>query len=87
VILQHDPLLKGAFRYNIFAEQTDVVKPLWRRKNSPAFNDMDMNYLKTTHRTTDGRRSQTKMPGRWHCHFKKPSIFPRTVCFLFTLRL
>ncbi|MCC8081727.1 MAG: virulence-associated E family protein [Lachnospiraceae bacterium] len=45
VILQHDPLLKGAFRYNIFAEQTDVVKPLWRRKNSPAFNDMDMNYL------------------------------------------
>lgn len=45
VILECDPLLKGAFRYNILTGQVDIVKELWWKKESPAINDMDMNYI------------------------------------------
>ena len=45
VILEHDPVLKGAFRSNILTGQTDIVKPLWWEKVSPALTDMDMNYI------------------------------------------
>lgn len=45
IILEHDPILKGAFRKNILTGQTDIVKPLWWEKVSPALDDMDMNYI------------------------------------------
>ncbi len=45
IILEHDPILKGAFKKNILTDQTDIVKPLWWEKVSPALNDMDMNYI------------------------------------------
>lgn len=45
LILEHDPLLKGVFRYNILTEQTDLVKPVWWERISPAFTDMDLNYI------------------------------------------
>ena len=45
IILEHDPLLKGAFQYNILTGQVDIVKELWWKKESPAINDMDMNYI------------------------------------------
>ncbi len=45
IILEHDPILKGAFKKNILTGQTDIVKPLWWEKVSPALNDMDMNYI------------------------------------------
>ena len=45
VILEHDPLLKGIFRYNILTGQVDIVKELWWKKEIPAINDMDMNYI------------------------------------------
>ena len=45
IILEHDPILKGAFRKNILTGQTDIVKPLWWEKVSPALDDMDMNYV------------------------------------------
>ena len=45
IILEHDPVLKGAFKHNNLTGQTDIVKPLWWTKTSPALNDMDMNYL------------------------------------------
>ena len=45
IILENDPLLKGAFKYNILSGQTDIVKRLWWDRLSPALNDMDMNYI------------------------------------------
>ena len=45
LILEHDPLLKGVFRHNILTEQTDIVKPVWWERISPAFTDMDLNYI------------------------------------------
>lgn len=45
VILENDPLLKGAFKYNILSGQTDIVKHLWWTRLSLALNDMDMNYI------------------------------------------
>ena len=45
LILEHDSLLKGVFRYNILTEQTDLVKPVWWERISPAFTDMDLNYI------------------------------------------
>lgn len=45
IILEHDPLLKEAFQYNILTGQVDIVKELWWKKESPAINDMDMNYI------------------------------------------
>jgi predicted P-loop ATPase and inactivated derivatives len=43
--LEQDPILKGAFQYNILTGQVDIVKELWWKKESPAINDMDMNYI------------------------------------------
>lgn len=43
--MEQDPILKGAFRYNILTGQVDIVKELWWKKESPAINDMDMNYI------------------------------------------
>lgn len=45
LILEHDPLLKDVFRHNILTEQTDIVKPVWWERISPAFTDMDLNYI------------------------------------------
>lgn len=45
IILEHDPVLKGVFRKNILTGQTDIVRTLWWEKDSPALNDMDMNYI------------------------------------------
>ena len=45
IILEHDLILKGAFKKNILTGQTDIVKPLWWEKVRPALNDMDMNYI------------------------------------------
>lgn len=45
IILEQDPILKGAFQYNILTGQVDIVKELWWKKESPAINDMDMNYI------------------------------------------
>ena len=36
LILEHDPLLKDVFRHNILTEQTDIVKPVWWERISPA---------------------------------------------------
>ncbi len=45
LVLEKDPLLSGAFRKNMLSEQTDIVKPVWWEKVSPAFVDMDRNHL------------------------------------------
>lgn len=44
-VLQSDPALAGAIRYNIMTERVDIVKPLWWKKASGALNETDINYL------------------------------------------
>ena len=44
-VLQSDPALSGALRYNIMTERTDIVKPLWWKKTSRMMNETDFNYL------------------------------------------
>ncbi len=44
-VLQSDPILSGAIRYNIMTERVDIVKPLWWKKTSRALNETDINYL------------------------------------------
>lgn len=45
IILEHDPLLRNIFRYNILTGQVDIVKEVWWKKDSLAINDLDMNYI------------------------------------------
>ena len=44
-VLQSDPVLSGAIRYNIMTERVDIVKSLWWKKTSRALNETDINYL------------------------------------------
>ena len=45
LVLENDPKLKGAFRYNILSGRTDIVRYLgWTRMSSP-LNDTDMDYI------------------------------------------
>ena len=44
-VFQHDPLLRGAVRYNLLTERIDIVKPLWWSKPTTTLNDTDLNYL------------------------------------------
>lgn len=44
-VLQADPVLSGAIRYNIMTERTDIVKQLWWNKTSRTLNETDINYL------------------------------------------
>ena len=44
-VLENDPHLKGAFRYNILSGRIDIVRYLGWRRASPAINDTDMSYV------------------------------------------
>ena len=44
-VLQSDPILFGAIRYNIMTERTDIAKQLWWHRTSRMLNETDINYL------------------------------------------
>lgn len=44
-VLENDPMLKDAFRYNILTERTDIVKSLGWKRYSTVLTDTDMNHL------------------------------------------
>lgn len=44
-VFQHDPMLKGALRYNILTERTDIVKPMWWSRTGSTLTDTDVKYL------------------------------------------
>ena len=44
-ILEHDPILSGAIRYNCLTERIDIVKPLGWIKATPSLTDTDLDYL------------------------------------------
>lgn len=45
IVLRCDPLLKGAIRLNELTGRNDIVREMWWPRTSPAFDDLDMNYL------------------------------------------
>jgi predicted P-loop ATPase len=45
LIFQHDPFLKGAIRYNMLTERTDIVRDLGWKRTTSAVTDTDMKYL------------------------------------------
>ena len=44
-VLRYDPLLKGAIRLNELTGRNDIVREMWWQRTSPAFDDLDMNYI------------------------------------------
>ena len=44
-VLQRDPVLHDAIRFNILTERVDIVKPLGWEKLTPVLNETDFNYL------------------------------------------
>lgn len=44
-VFQHDPLLKGAVRYNLLTERIDIVRNLGWRRSTSVITDTDMKYL------------------------------------------
>lgn len=44
-VLQNDPNLKDAIRYNMLTERCDIVKPLWWNKPTATLTDTDLDYL------------------------------------------
>ena len=44
-VLQCDPVLHDAIRFNILTERVDIVKPLGWEKLTPVLNETDFNYL------------------------------------------
>ena len=45
LVLENDPLLKDAFRYNILTGRVDIVRKMWWPRQSEAQTDMDLNYI------------------------------------------
>ena len=44
-VFQHDPLLRGAIKFNVLTQRIDIVKPLGWNRESSTLTDTDMKYL------------------------------------------
>lgn len=44
-VLQYDPLLSGAIKFNVLTQRIDIVKPLGWNRESSTLTDTDMKYL------------------------------------------
>ena len=59
--LQTDPLLRGAIRYNILNQRTDIVKNVWWKRDGEPMTDTDINYLYLYLEETYGLTSDKKI--------------------------
>ena len=60
-VLQNDPKLGNAIRYNILTERIDIVKPLWWEKQTSTLNDTDFNYILLYLEDTYGLTNEKKI--------------------------
>lgn len=60
-VFQHDPLLKGAVRYNLLTERIDIVRDLGWRRSTRVITDTDMKYLLLYFEETYGITSEKKI--------------------------
>ena len=60
-VFQHDPLLKGAVRYNLLTERIDIVRNLGWRRSTSVITDTDMKYLLLYFEETYGITSEKKI--------------------------
>ena len=60
-VFPHDPLLKGAVRYNLLTERIDIVRNLGWRRSTSAITDTDMKYLLLYFEETYGITSEKKI--------------------------
>ena len=60
-VLQSDPKLGNAIRYNMLTERIDIVKPLWWEKQTSTLNDTDFNYILLYLEDTYGLTNEKKI--------------------------
>ena len=60
-VFQHDPLLRGAVRYNLLTERIDIVRDLGWRRSTSVITDTDMKYLLLYFEETYGITSEKKI--------------------------
>lgn len=56
LVLEHDPLLRGAIRKNLLTERIDMVRDLGWYRDSPTLSDVDLKYLIIYFEENYGRR-------------------------------
>lgn len=66
LVLENDPLLKGALRMDLLTERIDVVKPLGWTRGSSVLTDMDVHYLKLYFEKHYGLSSEKKLQSALH---------------------
>ncbi len=60
-VFKYDPLLKDSIRLNLLTERTDIVKPMWWRRDSPTLTDTDKQYLLSYFETNYGLTVEKKI--------------------------